>query len=196
MKIALRHSVLALTLGAAAVAAACGGSNPPAESAPAASATPPAPAESASAASAPEAAPSASAEAAPSASAAEATPPAAPAWADMTMDQKKELMKTQVIPQMKEAFQGFDAKRFADFHCGTCHGPGAKEGKFDMPNPKLPKLDPKDNFAKQMKKMPAITKFMMETVSPTMAKILGIPPFNPETHQGFGCFNCHTMAKK
>jgi hypothetical protein len=77
--------------------------------------------------------------------------------------------------------------------CVTCHGAGAKEGKFKMPNASLPKLDPKDGFAKHQKKTPAVTKFMMETVAPEVGKLLGMPPYNPETKQGFGCFNCHTM---
>jgi hypothetical protein len=111
----------------------------------------------------------------------------------MTTDQKKEVMKTVVYPAMKSAFQEFDSKRFADMTCMTCHGPGAKEGKFKMPNPKLPVLDPKDGFKKHQKKA-EILKFMMEKVAPEMAKLLDVPPFDPATNQGFGCFNCHTMA--
>ena len=80
-------------------------------------------------------------------------------------------------------------------NCTTCHGPGAKEGKFKMPNPKLPKLDPKDGFAKHKKSKGEILKFMMEKVAPEMAKLLDVEPYNPDTKQGFGCFNCHTMAK-
>lgn len=168
--------------------AACGGSQAPATTAeqpteaPAASAPPeeaPPPAET------PEVAGSASAEAAPSAA------PAQPTFDQMSDDQKKEFMKTVVLPHMKEKFAALD-KKYDKMNCTTCHGPGAKEGKFKMPNPLLPKLDPKDGFAKHQKKTPAVLKFMMETVVPDMAKLVGIPPFDPATKQGFGCFNCHT----
>jgi type IV secretory pathway VirB10-like protein len=171
----------------AVVVVACGGSQtPPAEPAPpsepvvapTASSAPPAPAE-------PEAAPSASAE------------PPAPAprdWDALTEDQKKEIMKTEVLPKMKGLFQEFDAKRFADVKCTTCHGPGAMQGKFDMPNPKLPKLDPKNGFEKHKKKDAKILAFMMEHVVPEMAKIINEPVYDPATQKGFGCSECHTMV--
>ena len=179
----------------ASVSVACGGPKAPAEAAPAPSA---APAPPPSGGAAPEALPSASAEApaasAPAASASAA--PAKPAWDDMTIDQKKEVMKTEVLPKMKQLFQGFDSKRFAEMSCTTCHGAGAKEGKFSMPNPKLPKLDPANGFEKHKKKDPKIVAFMMEHVSPEMAKILGEAPYDPATNKGFGCFDCHTMSGK
>jgi hypothetical protein len=40
---------------------------------------------------------------------------------------------------------------------------------------------------------PELSKFMAEKVSPTMADTLGLPHFNPETHEGFGCGGCHTI---
>jgi hypothetical protein len=180
------------------VAAACGGGQPEAvaPSSPADAAPPPPPL----ATTAPEAVPDAAAAAPVAAAPVDAGPPAdaAPAqkaWADLTKDERLTLMKTVVLPKMKTAFQGLDAKKFADFSCKTCHGEGAKLGKFDMPNPKLPKLDPKDSFKKDMDKHPDITKFMMQTVTPQMADLLNTPHYDPATHQGFGCFNCHTMAK-
>lgn len=191
-----RSSALALVLGMTITA--CGGSQPEAETAPSAPSAAPAPAPTETAAPAPSAtetapAPSASA---PAPAATEAPAEKKVAWKDMTEDQKKEVMKTVVLPAMKTEFQGFDAKKYADMNCTLCHGAGAKEGKFKMPNPKLPKLDPKDGFAKYKKSKPEILKFMMEHVAPGMAKLLDVEPYNPDTKQGFGCFNCHTMAGK
>jgi hypothetical protein len=181
---------LGAMLTAALVAVACGGSQPEPEAAPPPPPPPP-PAETA-----PAPAPSATepppAEAAPAASAA----PAEPAWKDMSVEQKKEVMKTVVLPQMKSVFQELDPKMFADVTCKTCHGDSAKDGTFKMPNPKLPKLDPANGFAKHMKKNAKVTKFMMERVAPEMSNLLKVPPYDPSTNQGFGCFNCHTRAGK
>jgi hypothetical protein len=111
----------------------------------------------------------------------------------MSQEQKVAHMKTKVVPQMQASFQAFDAQHFAKFGCTTCHGPGAKDGKFSMPNPGLPKLDAKDGFKAEHKKHPKETKFMMEKVVPEMTALLDAAPFDPATNQGFGCFSCHTQ---
>lgn len=185
-----RYLVLLAPLAVAAIVAACGGTQPPPEAPvtePSAAAAPAAPA--------PEADAGAPAEETGAAETAEAGAPAQPMWADLKgKDQKKAFMKHVVLPKMKAVFQDFDAKKFKKVTCVTCHGKGAMHGKFDMPNPKLPKLDPANKFAKEMKKKPRITKFMMKTVEPTMASLLGMKPYDPKTKKGFGCFKCHTMA--
>ncbi len=100
-------------------------------------------------------------------------------------------MKTVVLPEMKAAFQEFDAKEFADFSCATCHGAGAQQGKFDMPNPGLPPLN-----KAVADSTPAMTKFMAEKVVPKMAEILGEEPYDHATGKGeFGCMECHTEKK-
>lgn len=120
--------------------------------------------------------------------------PGASAWHDMDRNQRIAYMKTVVLPKMKDEFVKFDAKHFSDMNCGTCHGRGAKEGSFKMPNPDLPRLSVEDGFEKHMQEEPAITKFMMETVVPNMAALVDEPLFDPKTQKGFGCFQCHMQA--
>jgi len=176
----LRVHAAAIIACLIACIAACGGGQPE-------PATPTAPAPSASAAPTP----SASAPAAPAPSAA----PGAKNWDAMSRDERLAVMKTQVMPKMSESFKAVDADHFKDFSCVTCHGKRIKEGNFDMPNPDLPKLNAKDSFKKHMDTKPAITKFMMTKVVPDMAAILGEAPFDPATHKGFGCANCHLFEK-
>jgi hypothetical protein len=179
--------VLALSL-----AAACGGSQPPP-----AQPAPPAPAASeAPAAASPAAAPSAAPSAAPAAEAAPAAPPAPPGpgeWDKWSRDQKLAYMKTAVMPKMGALFHDFDAKTYAEPRCNLCHGSGAKEGNFKMPNPELPKLsfDPAAMKKLHAEKGPML-EFMGKQVVPTMAQLLGEQPFDPKTHKGFGCMECHT----
>jgi hypothetical protein len=154
---------------------ACGGAQPAAE----APANPPAPAPSASA-------PPPDASAPPNAS-----------WDAMSRDEKLNHMKTVIFPTMKEEFSTFDGKRFATFTCATCHGAGAKDGSFKMPNPDLPKIpSTPEGFKKLMETKGDITKFMMGKVKPKMASLLGETEFDPKSNpKGFGCAECHTVEK-
>ncbi|MEZ4222953.1 MAG: hypothetical protein R3B13_18565 [Polyangiaceae bacterium] len=181
----MRVRSLVITLvSSCALAIACGGGQPEPVS-------PEPPAEPVATAEPPAEPPAEPAE--PPAEPAEPAEPAAPTWATMNHDQKVEHMKSVVMPKMSALFKEFDGKKYKDFGCKTCHGEGAKEGKFDMPNPKLPKLSAKDGFAKHMKKNKKVTEWMMKTVVPEMAGTIGEEPYNPETQKGFGCGECHMM---
>ncbi len=99
------------------------------------------------------------------------------------------------MPKMGALFHDYDATKYADPKCGLCHGAGAKDGSFKMPNPDLPKLPATpDGFKKLAAKHGKIMTFMSEKVKPTMAGLVGEPPMDPKTGQGFGCFECHTKA--
>ncbi len=169
---------------------ACGGGNPDPKTAgpegsTSASASSAAPVASSAE---PVASTSAVASVAPSASA------TAPKWDGMGKEERINVMKTMVMPKMGELFKAHDGKKFKEITCKTCHGPGAKDGNFKMPNAGLPKLNAKDGFKKHMDKAHAdITKFMMTKVVPEMAGILGKPVYDPATHTGFGCGGCHVM---
>ncbi len=110
----------------------------------------------------------------------------------LTKEDKKRFMKEVVMPPMREAFKNFDAEEYGKITCGTCHGTGAKEGHYEMPNPLLERLpQTSEGFKALAERHPKELAFMKETVSPLMAKLLGEAPYNPETHEGFGCFGCH-----
>jgi hypothetical protein len=102
-------------------------------------------------------------------------------------------MKSTVMPKMGAIFHEHDAKVFAEPRCTLCHGSGAKDDTFKMPNPELPKLDLTPAGMKQMReKKPAMVELMSKKVLPTMAELLGEKPYDPKTQQGFGCLECHT----
>ena len=123
-----------------------------------------------------------------------AAPPTKP-FEELSQEEKFEVMKKVVVPTMKPLFQAQDAAKFKDFGCTTCHGQHAKQGKFDMPNPELPKLHFADELKVHKEKTPEMLTFMMEKVTPEMAKALNEPHFDPATKQGFGCLGCHVAAE-
>lgn len=100
------------------------------------------------------------------------------------------------MPRMAAQFAKFDPVHFSKTTCATCHGENARERKFAMPNPDLAKLpSTPEGFQKLAAEKPAVAKFMMEVVTPEMARMLGEAPYDPATHKGFGCGGCHTFAK-
>ena len=111
-------------------------------------------------------------------------------WKSMDHDSRKAYMRQVVMPAMRTAFAAFDSVKFGNMKCGVCHGDGARDDSFKMPNPKIFKLpNSREGWAKAD---PKFMKFMKETVKPKMAAMLGMPEFNMQTKAGFGCGNCHT----
>lgn len=134
-----------------------------------------------------EEAPTSEASAAPADSAAPVPLPTS--WQkDMPKDTQIAFMKEKVIPAMTPVFKEHDAKEFENFGCETCHGP-----EYKTPTQYLPALTLKDGKLTAFETDPEISKWMAEKVVPAMAGAMGLPPYNPETHEGFGCGGCHAI---
>ena len=116
-------------------------------------------------------------------------------WKDMSHAERATYMGQVVLPKMKGEFTSWDPK-YASMNCATCHGDGARDGTFKMPNPQLPMLPASpDGFKKLGDAKPDAMKFMGGKVVPDMAALVQEQPFDMQTHQGFGCAECHVMAK-
>ena len=115
------------------------------------------------------------------------------AWDDMTHEQRGQYMAEVVMPAMQPLFQNHDATRYAEFSCGTCHGANAHEVNFVMPNGVHP-LTHADITATFQSQDPSAT-WMTQQVWPEMARLIGEPPFDPATGQGFSCMNCHANGE-
>src|SRR5512140_2276544 len=104
-------------------------------------------------------------------------------WEKMSKPDRRDYMKHVVSPAMEKEFAKFDATKYAKMNCSTCHGEASVKAKsFKMPNPDLPKL-PEDPiaFRKKMAEKQEMTSFMMKTVKPRMAELLGLPEMNMKT---------------
>ena len=113
-------------------------------------------------------------------------------WKTWSHEQKLAYMKSAVLPAEAALFRTYSA-RFADFTCRTCHGAGADDGSYKMPNPALPTLVP-GHIHDLEKTLPEGFRFMNDIVMPRTAALLGLPEFQHETMRGFGCLACHTRA--
>jgi hypothetical protein len=115
----------------------------------------------------------------------------------MTRRERGQYMGEVVLPRMKALFQSFDAQHFAVVDCATCHGPGAEDRTFRMPNGALSRLpDNAAGFQALAREKPEWMRFMAQQVRPQMAALLGkeeIDMRNPKP-DAFGCRNCHVLA--
>lgn len=125
----------------------------------------------------------------------EPTPPERP-WAELSMDERRAHMARHVVPVMGELFAEYDAERFADLSCATCHGEGGAARGFAMPNPDLLPLYPTGSIGQyqMVERYPTGVQFMFTRVVPAMRTMLGAPEYDAATHTGFSCFACHPHA--
>ena len=125
----------------------------------------------------------------------EPVPPERP-WAELSHDERRAHMARHVVPVMSELFAGYDEERFADLSCATCHGEGAAERGFAMPNPDILPLYPTGTIGQYqaVERYPEGVRFMYSQVVPAMQTLLGAPEFDAATGEGFTCFACHTHA--
>ena len=105
-------------------------------------------------------------------------------------DQKLAYMKAKVLPAMAKVMAPEGSKR-PDVTCKTCHGPN-----YADPKTFLPKLTMKDGKITAFAEKPEVANFMATKVVPAMAAAMGEKPYDPATHQGFGCAGCHTVEMK
>lgn len=118
------------------------------------------------------------------------------AWQDMDLEQRTAFMKDTVMPEMTQLFTEFDGE-FASMDCKTCHGPGAEDTSFEMPNPDLWVLPSEAGWATFVpdEDQTKWLEFMGGKVKPAMAKLLGMSDFDYKTGDGdFNCSACHTTA--
>jgi hypothetical protein len=112
------------------------------------------------------------------------TPPDSP-WEEMSVADKEFYMIGKVNPIMQELFTAHDAEEFAEFDCVDCHGEEMREIDFKMPAPSMYIVPPEGTPGHRgmMSTFPETVKFMEETITPTMGKLLGV--------ENFTCAGCH-----
>lgn len=125
-----------------------------------------------------------------------AVPGPARPWPELSRAERGGHMSREVLPRMTELFATYDAERYADFDCTTCHGADARERAFAMPSPSLVALHPTGSEGQHqtVRDYPEGVRFMYGRVLPMMQALLGAPEFDETTGEGFTCYACHPHA--
>jgi cytochrome c553 len=115
------------------------------------------------------------------------------AWEQMSFDERKAFMASDVMPRMAPLFEQHDAERFAGFSCANCHGDDAQARNFEMPNPSIMALYPTGTQEQQrmVQEQRPMVMFMFNQVLPAMQELLGAQPYDEATQTGFSCYACH-----
>ncbi len=115
------------------------------------------------------------------------TPPDSP-WAQMSFQDREFYMIGKVNPIMKELFERHDLEEYEGFDCVDCHGEEMREINFEMPAPSMYVVPPEGTrgYEGMLATFPETVKFMQETVTPAMGKLLGI--------EDFSCAGCHPSS--
>lgn len=119
--------------------------------------------------------------------------PADDEWRFLTFEQRHSAMTFLVHPAMMERFQTFYKTAVPELTCESCHGPNAEAAGYDIANTEIPALDPKrvrDLYLPDAKLNPEQI-FKRDNITPTMARLMGVPKYDPQTGLGFSCFGCH-----
>lgn len=116
-------------------------------------------------------------------------------WARMNARARATYMEQHVMPVMSTLLRAYDGTRFANVTCASCHGENARAVHFRMPNtlPTFPTFGTEASN-RDIAAHPRTYAMMRERFVPVMAQLLGMQPYNPQTHQGFGCAGCHPMG--
>lgn len=112
-------------------------------------------------------------------------------WEEMTMEQRGDHMKREVMPRAVEIFRAWRPGRFARVDCALCHDLRGAKNNFGMPSARLPRLSGDWTLSPEFAKHPDTTRLKLDRLVPAMAASLGKKSFSILTRRGFGCYSCH-----
>lgn len=119
--------------------------------------------------------------------------PAENAWRFLTFEQRHAEMTFLVHPALMERYQAFYETPAPTLRCVTCHGEDAEVNRYRMAYTPLDELRPSAVRALYVEgaEVSAEQAFKRDVVTPLMARLLGVPRYDPATGLGFSCFGCH-----
>lgn len=101
-------------------------------------------------------------------------------FALLDREQRMQFMRERVVPELAPLFRTFDAQRFAELTCATCH---RDDPTYAMPSPALPRL-----HADLARHDARTVAWMTTTLRPAMARLLA--------DDSVDCMRCHVRETR
>ncbi len=119
--------------------------------------------------------------------------PADNEWRFLSFEQKHSEMTFLIHPTMMEHFQAFYKTPTPELTCASCHGKKAERAGYDLSNSNLDALKPSkvQSLYRQDAVLTPEQLFKRDDITRTMARLMGVPQYDPATGLGFSCFGCH-----
>ena len=119
--------------------------------------------------------------------------PADNEWRYLSFERRHSQMTFLIHPTMMEHFQAFYKTPTPEITCASCHGENAEMAGYNLSNSDLKALKPsrvQALYATGATLSPE-QLFKRDDITRTMARLMGVPQYDPATGLGFSCFGCH-----
>lgn len=119
--------------------------------------------------------------------------PAHDAWRFLTFEQRHAEMTFLIHPALMERYQAFYRTEAPELRCATCHGEDMEAVRYRMADTPLDDLKPSAVQALYLDGavLDAEQTFKRDVITPLMARLMGVPAYDPASGLGFSCFGCH-----
>jgi cytochrome c553 len=112
-------------------------------------------------------------------------------WSDLSYEERHEKMTFVVHPALARRFKTAGSERTAKLTCESCHGERAEAVRYRMPAIEALRPSRVAEIYRDDAELSPLLRFMRDEVTPTTARLMDLPVYDPATGEGFSCFNCH-----
>jgi hypothetical protein len=124
--------------------------------------------------------------------------PAVDEWRHLSFEQRHEQMTFVVHPIVAEHYQEFYATEAPMLTCRSCHGKDAERHRYQIAYTPIDDLKPSRVRELYLPgaEVSDEQRFKRDVITPLMARLLGVPAYDPQTGRGFSCLGCHPREEE
>ncbi len=124
--------------------------------------------------------------------------PATDEWRHLSFEQRHTQMTFSVHPTVAEHYQEFYGTEAPTLTCRSCHGEDAERVRYQIAYTPIDDLKPSQVrllYLPDADPSPE-QRFKRDVITPLMAQLLDVPPYDFATGTGFSCFGCHPRERE